>query len=97
MQGWALAGKLGVSRIICSFRSLINCQCSADWDMMQGWALAGSQFRAQAGKRGASMLRDRRTLLWQIAVPVALVTLSLLANRASFVLQQPSLVICRCA
>ena len=65
--------------------------------LLQGPALASAQFTAQAAKRGASMLRDRRTLLWQVAVPVALVTLSLLTNRAAFVLQQPPLVISRCA
>ena len=62
---------------------------------MQGWALDVAQFRAQAAKRGTSMLRDRRTLVWQVLVPVALVALSLLANRASFQLQIPPLIISR--
>ena len=71
------------------------CRAHARATAVQGCALLAAQFGAQAAKRAVSTLRDRRTLFWQLVVPVLLVATSQATNRAAFRLDTPPLVISR--
>ena len=89
--GALLAGSGLTAQSVCCPADVLMLECA------QGGALLAAQFGAQAAKRAVSTLRDRRTLFWQLAVPVLLVALSQATNRAAFRLETPPLVISRCA